>query len=122
MAPALCSSQRPALGAAISSGRHGARSGRQSLRVQAVQQGGDDLSRKFAEAARKMKVKLPEVEAQNVATQAPPRCPLEAAPPPLPLAPAACGCRGRVLPLQARNLPHPAVAPPLLSALFKPCC
>ncbi|PRW33295.1 metaxin 1 [Chlorella sorokiniana] len=43
------------------------------LRVQAVQQGGDDLSRKFAEAARKMNVKLPEVEAQNVATQAPPR-------------------------------------------------
>ncbi len=66
------------------------------LCVQAVQQGGDDLSRKFAEAARKMNVKLPEVEAQNVATQAPPRCAWQLPPLLPPLAPAASLMRGRV--------------------------
>lgn len=122
MAPALCSVQRAALGSGISPKPQDARSRRPSLRVQAVQQGGDDLSRKFAEAARKMNVKLPEVEAQNVATQAPPRCPTEAAPPPLPLAPAACGCRGRVA-VGAGRQPSPACRCHHQSwHIVQPCC
>lgn len=96
MALALCSAPRAALGAQISSRRQDARSRPARLRVQALQQGGDDLSRKFAEAARKMNVKLPEVEAQNVATQAPPRCAWKLAPPPPLLPPAASLTRGRV--------------------------